>query len=59
MSHNDIDTSDFYSYEHLLADDERLLLHAVRKFMDSRGGPRSPRALVACHLSIRGRPRHA
>lgn len=36
MSHSDIrgfDTSDFYSYEHLLTDEERDLLHAVRKFM--------------------------
>lgn len=35
MSHNavqDFDTSDFYSYECLLTDEERQLLHAVRKF---------------------------
>ncbi len=33
MSHNNFDTSDFYSYEHLLTDGERDLLLAVRKFM--------------------------
>ena len=33
MSNNGFDRSDFYSYEHLLTDDERGLLHAVRKFM--------------------------
>ncbi len=32
MSHNDFDTSDFYSYECLLSNEERDLLHAVRKF---------------------------
>lgn len=35
MTHNavqDFDTSDFYSYECLLTDEERHLLHAVRKF---------------------------
>ena len=30
MSDNGFDRSDFYSYEHLLTDDERGLLHAVR-----------------------------
>jgi hypothetical protein len=39
MSRNDIDTSDFYSYEHLLTDDERQLLHAVRKFMKTDVAP--------------------
>jgi glutaryl-CoA dehydrogenase len=39
MSHNHFDTSDFYSYEHLLADDERDLLHAVRKFMGTDVAP--------------------
>ena len=39
MSHNHFDTSDFYSYEHLLADDERDLLHAVRKFMGPEVAP--------------------
>ena len=42
MSHNgvrDIDTSDFFSYERLLTDDERHLLHAVRKFMTTDVAP--------------------
>jgi glutaryl-CoA dehydrogenase len=39
MSNNGIDTLDFYSYEHLLADDERVLLHAVRKFTASEVAP--------------------
>jgi glutaryl-CoA dehydrogenase len=39
MSHNEIDTLDFYSYEHLLDDDERELLHAVRKFMTTDVAP--------------------
>ncbi|HEY0225251.1 MAG TPA: acyl-CoA dehydrogenase family protein, partial [Mycobacterium sp.] len=39
MSNNGIDTLDFYSYEHLLADDERLLLHAVRKFTAAEVAP--------------------
>ena len=39
MNHNDIDTSDFYSYEGLLADDERRLLHGVRKFMTTDVAP--------------------
>jgi glutaryl-CoA dehydrogenase len=39
MSHNKFDTSDFYSYEFLLADDERELLHAVRKFMTTDVAP--------------------
>jgi glutaryl-CoA dehydrogenase len=39
MSHNDIDTSDFYAYEQLLTDDERELLHAVRKFMTTDVAP--------------------
>ena len=42
MSHNDIheiDTSDFYSYEHLLSHDERELLHAVRRFMTTDVAP--------------------
>lgn len=42
MSHHDIqdiETSDFYSYEHLLHDDERDLLHAVRKFMKTDVAP--------------------
>ncbi len=39
MSHNGIDTSDFYSYEQLLTDDERQLLHAVRKFMTTDAAP--------------------
>ena len=30
MSHDNIDTVDFYSYERLLTDEERQLLHAVR-----------------------------
>ncbi len=33
MSTTTIDTSDFYSYERLLSDSERGLLHAVREFM--------------------------
>jgi hypothetical protein len=33
----DIDKSDIYSYESLLTDEERRLLHAVRKFMASAG----------------------
>ena len=40
MSDNDIhhfDTSDFYCYEHLLTDEERDLLHAVRKCSASGG----------------------
>jgi glutaryl-CoA dehydrogenase len=36
---HDIDTLDFYSYEHLLGDDERELLHAVRKFMTTDVAP--------------------
>ncbi|HKI40639.1 MAG: acyl-CoA dehydrogenase family protein [Mycobacterium sp.] len=39
MSHNDIDTSDFYSYEGLLTDEERHLLHAVRKFATTDVAP--------------------
>ena len=39
MNHNTIDTSDFYSYECLLADDERRLLHAVRRFMTTDVAP--------------------
>jgi glutaryl-CoA dehydrogenase len=39
MSHNEIDALDFYSYEHLLDDDERELLHAVRKFMTTDVAP--------------------
>jgi glutaryl-CoA dehydrogenase len=39
MSHNHFDTSDFYSYEHLLTDEERHLLHAVRKFMATDVAP--------------------
>ncbi len=39
MSHNDIDTSDFYSYERLLTDEERGLLHAERKFMTTDVAP--------------------
>ena len=39
MSHNNIDTSDFYAYEQLLTDDERATLHAVRKFMKSEVAP--------------------
>ena len=42
MSHNgvrDIDTSDFFSYERLLTDDERHLLRAVRKFMTTDVAP--------------------
>ena len=39
MSHNDIDTSDFYSYERLLTDEERATLHAVRKFMTTEVAP--------------------
>ncbi|MDT5140191.1 MAG: glutaryl-CoA dehydrogenase [Mycobacterium sp.] len=42
MSHNDIDdidTLDFYSYECLLTDEERDLLHAVRKFMTTDVAP--------------------
>jgi glutaryl-CoA dehydrogenase len=39
MSHNNIDTSDFYAYEQLLTDDERATLHAVRKFMTSEVAP--------------------
>ena len=36
---HDIDTLDFYSYEHLLGDDEGELLHAVRKFMTTDVAP--------------------
>jgi glutaryl-CoA dehydrogenase len=39
MSHNNVDTSDFYAYEQLLTDDERATLHAVRKFMTSEVAP--------------------
>jgi glutaryl-CoA dehydrogenase len=39
MSHNDIDTSDFYAFEQLLTDDERATLHAVRKFMNTEVAP--------------------
>jgi glutaryl-CoA dehydrogenase len=35
----DIDTADFYSYEHLLTEDERDLLHAVRTFMTTDVAP--------------------
>src|SRR5271163_3911855 len=35
----DFDRSDFYSYEHLLTDEERGLLHAVRKFMTTDVAP--------------------
>ncbi|KUI06163.1 acyl-CoA dehydrogenase [Mycobacterium sp. IS-3022] len=34
-----MDTSDFYSYESLLADDERAILHAVRAFMTTEVQP--------------------
>jgi glutaryl-CoA dehydrogenase len=36
---NDTDRSDFYSYEHLLTDEERGLLHAVRAFMTTDVAP--------------------
>ncbi len=39
MNHNDVDTSDFYSYERLLIDEERHLLHAVRKFATTDVAP--------------------
>jgi glutaryl-CoA dehydrogenase len=39
MSHNNIDTSDFYAYERLLTDDERATLYAVRKFMTTDVAP--------------------
>jgi glutaryl-CoA dehydrogenase len=39
MSHRDFDTSDFYSYEHLLTDEERELLEAVRAFMKTDVAP--------------------
>jgi glutaryl-CoA dehydrogenase len=39
MSHNNVDTSDFYAYEQLLTDDERATLHAVRRFMRSEVAP--------------------
>ncbi|TSD99670.1 acyl-CoA dehydrogenase [Skermania sp. ID1734] len=39
MSALDIDTSDFYSYELLLSDEERALLHSVRRFMTDEVGP--------------------
>ncbi len=39
MSHDGIDTSELYSYEQLLTDDERQLLHAVRKFMTTDAAP--------------------
>ena len=39
MSHNDFDRSDFYSYESLLTDEERELLHAVREFMTTDVAP--------------------
>jgi glutaryl-CoA dehydrogenase len=39
VSHNNIDTTDFYAYEQLLTDDERATLHAVRKFMTSEVAP--------------------
>ena len=39
MSDNDIDTSDFYSYERLLSDEERVTLYAVRKFMTTEVAP--------------------
>ena len=35
----EIDTSDFYAFEHLLADDERAVLHAVRDFMTAEVDP--------------------
>lgn len=35
----DIDTSDFYSFEHLLADDDRALLHAVRDWTTADVAP--------------------
>jgi len=35
----DIDTSDFYAFEHMLADDERAVLHAVRDFMTAEVDP--------------------
>jgi glutaryl-CoA dehydrogenase len=35
----DIDTADFYSYEHLLTEDERDLLYAVRTFMTTDVAP--------------------
>lgn len=39
MSHSNIDTSDFYSYERLLTDEERGTLYAVRKFMTTEVAP--------------------
>jgi len=36
---HDIDTLDFYSYEQLLGDEERELLHEVRKFMTTDVAP--------------------
>jgi glutaryl-CoA dehydrogenase len=39
VSHNNIDTSDFYSYEQLLTDEELATLHAVRKFMTADVAP--------------------
>ena len=39
MSHNNIDTSDFYAYERLLTDDERATLYAVREFMTTEVAP--------------------
>jgi glutaryl-CoA dehydrogenase len=39
MSQDNIDTSDFYSYERLLTDEELATLHAVRKFMATDVAP--------------------
>jgi glutaryl-CoA dehydrogenase len=39
MSHRHFDTSDFYSYEHLLTDEERNHLISVRKFMTTDVAP--------------------
>ena len=35
----EIDTSDFYAFEHMLADDERAVLCSVRDFMTSEVEP--------------------
>jgi glutaryl-CoA dehydrogenase len=35
----EIDTSDFYAFEHMLADDERALLQSVRDFMITEVDP--------------------
>jgi glutaryl-CoA dehydrogenase len=39
MSHDNVDTLDFYSYERLLTDEELATLHAVRKFMTTDVAP--------------------